>query len=590
MTTVYVSSTYQDLKEYRAAIERQLRRLTGFDVRAMEDYVARDERPKDECIADVKGCDVYVGVFAFRYGFIPPGETLSITELEYRAAREAKKECLIFLLDEGAAKMPLTDFYTGEGESGKRVRELRKELGETHLASFFTSPEELAGLVTAAVRNWERRTGAAPPTTQPAGADPTPLFRELRSSLLIACAPADEHLAQAYAEIAQCWLERPVVMSAMALFADDEAGFSALETTLTQCEAGLVLLSRATLASLLPRADAVAKVLATMRARLGFVRLLSCGELGGAMPAAWRIGEVIEAPAEAPTPVGAPTAAIVALQRWLRQAIPFGAGLSVGLPFCVLAMKHPELANLPASPAAGGPSGAAGPQSQLLAEVDALAAAGVDWRARYGSAREDWQPFGPNGLPISAIVEGIVAQVNAQQPAKLRDRRIKPQWYPFDVLEAEAQGQETGLSGIYGDMARTGCVLIVDELSLVHPVLIDAFRSSPLVNNERVSIVTVSPDPRRSALAQMLESEARRKLVGAFERFEKYLDPQCELAVSDARRLKRWLHASLPETATSLRDPRPNADKLAAFFRAELGTDAPRRAGGDYLWGRGGHS
>jgi hypothetical protein len=269
----------------------------------------------------------------------------------------------------------------------------------------------------------------------------------------------------------------------------------------------------------------------------------------------------------------------------MHRTISAGASRSVGLPFCVLAMNGSDLAALRTP--GGMPAPAAG-QEKLIAEVDALSASGFDWKARYGAAREDWQPFGPDGPSISTIVRDVVAQVNQHQPAKLRNRRIKAQWYPFDVLQDEAQGRTTGLRGVYRDMSRAGCVLIVDELSLLNPSLVEAFRTSPLVNNERVAIVTVSPDPRRSVLDQMLESEARRKLVGALDRYETDYDPQCELAVSDARRLKRWLHASLPETATSLREPRPSSQKIEQFFRSELGPDTAQGSGGEYPWGGGG--
>ena len=40
----------------------------------MEDYVATDRRTVDKCLADVAGADIYVGLFAFRYGYVPPPE------------------------------------------------------------------------------------------------------------------------------------------------------------------------------------------------------------------------------------------------------------------------------------------------------------------------------------------------------------------------------------------------------------------------------------------------------------------------------------------------------------------------------------
>jgi len=41
---VYISSTYEDLKEYREVVYRELRKVKA-GVLAMEDYVAQDQRP-----------------------------------------------------------------------------------------------------------------------------------------------------------------------------------------------------------------------------------------------------------------------------------------------------------------------------------------------------------------------------------------------------------------------------------------------------------------------------------------------------------------------------------------------------------------
>src|SRR6266568_4276028 len=96
---VYLSSTVKDLEEHRRRAHHTMRRL-GLNVVAMEDYVARDDRPVDKCLADVAASDLYVGVFAFRYGHIPRAENpdgRSVTELEYRKAVSLGKPRLIFL-------------------------------------------------------------------------------------------------------------------------------------------------------------------------------------------------------------------------------------------------------------------------------------------------------------------------------------------------------------------------------------------------------------------------------------------------------------------------------------------------------------
>ena len=104
MTTIYLSSTYDDLKPYRQAVFDALRKA-GYQVIAMEDYVATDKRPVEKCLEDVARSDIYVGIFAFRYGYIPPPkhnnpESLSITELELRHAQDQRKPCLIFVVSE----------------------------------------------------------------------------------------------------------------------------------------------------------------------------------------------------------------------------------------------------------------------------------------------------------------------------------------------------------------------------------------------------------------------------------------------------------------------------------------------------------
>jgi hypothetical protein len=48
MTTIYLSSTYADLKKHRTAVFNALRR-SGYRVIAMEEYVARDDRPLEAC-------------------------------------------------------------------------------------------------------------------------------------------------------------------------------------------------------------------------------------------------------------------------------------------------------------------------------------------------------------------------------------------------------------------------------------------------------------------------------------------------------------------------------------------------------------
>ena len=155
MATIYLSSTYEDLKDHRRVVYEALRKA-GHQVVAMEDYVATDQRPVEKCLKDVEMADLYVGLFAFRYGYIPPAQHnnpngLSITELEYRCAESSKKHCLTFVVQDTTPwSRVLDDAHTGD-DRGERIKALRQHLLTEKLASQFSSPHELSTLVLAAV-------------------------------------------------------------------------------------------------------------------------------------------------------------------------------------------------------------------------------------------------------------------------------------------------------------------------------------------------------------------------------------------------------------------------------------------------------
>jgi GTPase SAR1 family protein len=159
MAKVYVSSTFIDLKGCRARVNLALRKVGHEDV-AMEYYVAGDERPVERCLADVAACDLYVGLFAWRYGYVPEQdnpEGLSITEMEYRQARQLGKHCLVFLLSEDA---PWPRKFMDKDDA--QIERLRAVLSAQHLTGSFTSAEDIAEAVYPAVYRWSEEHGHLP--------------------------------------------------------------------------------------------------------------------------------------------------------------------------------------------------------------------------------------------------------------------------------------------------------------------------------------------------------------------------------------------------------------------------------------------
>jgi hypothetical protein len=153
---IYISSTYQDLVDHRAAVDRTLRRM-GHDVIGMEQYVAEGSKPVERCKADVRAADVYVIIVAWRFGYAPghnasPPDPRSITEIELQEAQESGRPVLAFLLDP-EAPWPLNrvDAMGGAPGAGADVSRLRTELGTDYLAGIFRTPDDLASQVAAAV-------------------------------------------------------------------------------------------------------------------------------------------------------------------------------------------------------------------------------------------------------------------------------------------------------------------------------------------------------------------------------------------------------------------------------------------------------
>src|SRR5258708_1858401 len=151
---VYISSTYQDLVEHRAAVDRALRRM-GHDVIGMEQYVAEGSKPVDRCKADVAAADAYVIIVAWRYGHVPgrkaiPPDLHSITEIELTEAKLHGKPVLAFLLDPEAPWPPnRVDAMGNEAGAGEGVSRLRAQLATDHLTGIFRTPEDLASQVAA---------------------------------------------------------------------------------------------------------------------------------------------------------------------------------------------------------------------------------------------------------------------------------------------------------------------------------------------------------------------------------------------------------------------------------------------------------
>jgi hypothetical protein len=137
---VFISSTWQDLQPERQAVESAILRMRDTDFAGMEYFGSRTETPRDVSLAEVDTCNLYIGIFARRYGS-------GITEDEYRRAVARNVPVLVYIKDKNASVPP--EFVESDPVKAGKLDALIRELMSKHVISFFKNPDQLATQIVA---------------------------------------------------------------------------------------------------------------------------------------------------------------------------------------------------------------------------------------------------------------------------------------------------------------------------------------------------------------------------------------------------------------------------------------------------------
>lgn len=170
---VMISSTARDLPQHRQEVMDACLGQ-GMQPRMMEHLPALDADALAASLQLVDEAEVYLGIFAHRYGYVPKGHRKSITEMEYDRARERGIPRLIFLMhDDHSVKA--ADIEKGRGAS--KLEALKKRLQTERVVNYFKSPDDLRAQVIHGLIPYRPSSGVAARTPELASQKATYLQR-----------------------------------------------------------------------------------------------------------------------------------------------------------------------------------------------------------------------------------------------------------------------------------------------------------------------------------------------------------------------------------------------------------------------------
>jgi len=149
-----ISSTALDLPEHRKEV---LEACLAEDVfpQVMESLPARDADAIRVSQEMVDEADIYIGIFAWRYGHIPKGRGISITEIEFNRAVKRKIPILIFLIHKEHS-LTIEMVETGDA-ARKKLAALKERASKGRGRREFKSPADLRAHVIQALSALKRR-------------------------------------------------------------------------------------------------------------------------------------------------------------------------------------------------------------------------------------------------------------------------------------------------------------------------------------------------------------------------------------------------------------------------------------------------
>lgn len=171
---IFLSATAQDCRVYREAVRDFIHdNLESARIFLQENWAAGGQYVEKVCKRKVQECDAYLGLFGHRYGWTPPQQRRSITELEFRWAVErwSAGEAPIFIFrpvpgseadqhlrDQAAqfhAQMPPAEAEADQAAQREFLASVDQWAGG-RIQVFYRTPLQLVGKALCCIKDWDQ--------------------------------------------------------------------------------------------------------------------------------------------------------------------------------------------------------------------------------------------------------------------------------------------------------------------------------------------------------------------------------------------------------------------------------------------------
>lgn len=544
---VYLSSTIEDLAEERKAAIEIIRKYAV----VKDSYRASEEGVIETCTGDVRNCHLYVGIVGQRYGWITdPGEddpdAKSITELEYEACKKPGHSGinrLIFIRTTNPDKF--SDAHS-RPKTMERIKRFRARAASEQQPYQFATVHEFELALIEAIK--DKR--AAFHRERLPGTAIFDIRKTWHGNLRPVClvnVPGDISAPAAPEKLVQA---REHLFTARAISPDDERYLASLDQAIQTAQLTCLWITPTALQRFLQVPEKIAAALGMMRLRDRCSVVLLVGVDKADLPAEWKgVGvEQIDV-----NKIGmSPGAEADDLYAKLQSRLALTTEARLAVPWLVISPTQGEVNELldrdgKIFDAFEDEDVRDQRRKQLDQLVQAVRGVTKGWPDKiYGKHRTDWRCFGEKSKSVADLLDDAISDINnstrgSRERQVLQDATLVQRPYALDEFLIDRFGSRSAIEAI----RDRGCLVIVDELALLHPNLRSA--ADKILASSNIAAVSINPcDPTHLSTSRLLGDASFLRVGNLVSRFKTLYDPQCELALNSEDRVRRWLRHAIP--------------------------------------------